>query len=948
MKNLLKRTVSALMIASLIMTNGMVSAIADQQSQDVNQEKYVDEISVSDNVVDKLGDAIEPQTVVTTLASTKGAGELTWSIDSEGRLHIKGAGTPILIRQGLDAEYNTISISKEWPWTKYASMVREVYVELSDFEDASYMFAGMSNAEYIYFTNFDTSETTNMAAMFKDCSYLNSINLSGFDTSKVTNMSMMFDGCECLGITNLSNTYCLNLSKFDTSNVEDMSMMFRDCSDVDFINVSSFDTSKVQNMSEMFAGCEELQNLNIDNFITPELKNMEHMFLGCDLLENLDLSKFDTSEVEYMEGAFDGCESLETLNISGFSFDNIYNDSELNEPWGMFDGCSELDMIICPQNVTEIIALPTENHIWKDVNDKGYIYLEQMGKTHDAPYILYSSGRANDDASLRENVILSADEYENGKITPNYAIYDKRATANFQVTPNEGYRVKDILVDNKSVLDTAKMGPTYKFRLESNTVSVGAIHNISAVFEKADHYIINASAGANGTITEAGESNVKPGDSVKYTFEPDDGYAIYQVIVDGKNVGAVNEYSFNDVSADHSIKVLYKEGLLIAASVSNVEKNSPVIGGTLTNTGLKYYLPRTTVTFIATPDDRYDVYDIAVDGDSMGGIYKYVFEELDDDHIIYTRFVKLCEVTAISGEHGKITPEGLTLIKPGYDLIYNIKPDSEYLIDNIYIDGKKVETSNEYVFKNIKGNHTISANFFKGTYKAFFDPNGGTVNLKAKDVLFGAKYGELPIAEKRGMEFKGWYSAADGGTEINSETIFSEKKDVTLYAHYQGISISVKQKYDVAKFFKDVRDVKKYKVIKVDTGKASISKRGVLKASKAGHIKVVPCVKIGKKTVEQPDKAIEIEITKPAFSVKKTQVKMGETKNIAELATGLPAAATNEFIYSVPNKKKPVAKIDRTTGVLTPIKKGKVKVTLTVKNKQGYSCKAYITVKVLP
>jgi hypothetical protein len=52
-------------------------------------------------------------------------------------------------------------------------------------------------------------------------------------------------------------------------------------------------------------------------------------------------------------------------------------------------------------------------------------------------------------------------------------------------------------------------------------------------------------------------ASVAAGASKTYTFTPDAGYKIKDVIVDGKSVGAVPSYTFQDVSASHTITVEY-------------------------------------------------------------------------------------------------------------------------------------------------------------------------------------------------------------------------------------------------------------------------------------------------------------------------------------------------------------------------------------------------------
>jgi hypothetical protein len=66
-------------------------------------------------------------------------------------------------------------------------------------------------------------------------------------------------------------------------------------------------------------------------------------------------------------------------------------------------------------------------------------------------------------------------------------------------------------------------------------------------------YQISASAGSGGGISPAGEVTVSPGSSATYAIQPNSGYHIADVKVDGNSIGAVASYTFQNVSADHTI-----------------------------------------------------------------------------------------------------------------------------------------------------------------------------------------------------------------------------------------------------------------------------------------------------------------------------------------------------------------------------------------------------------
>ena len=65
-----------------------------------------------------------------------------------------------------------------------------------------------------------------------------------------------------------------------------------------------------------------------------------------------------------------------------------------------------------------------------------------------------------------------------------------------------------------------------------------------------------------------------------------------------------------------------------------------------------------------------------------------------------------------------------------------------------------------------------------------FDPNGGEVTPTTKEVKIGQAYGELPVPTRKGYTFDGWYTAAEGGDEVEATTTVTATTAHTLYAHW--------------------------------------------------------------------------------------------------------------------------------------------------------------------
>ena len=71
------------------------------------------------------------------------------------------------------------------------------------------------------------------------------------------------------------------------------------------------------------------------------------------------------------------------------------------------------------------------------------------------------------------------------------------------------------------------------------------------------YYTIKANAGTGGSISPSGNVSVREGRDQTFTITPDKGYAVANVKIDGKSIGAVKSYTFENVSRTHTIEVIF-------------------------------------------------------------------------------------------------------------------------------------------------------------------------------------------------------------------------------------------------------------------------------------------------------------------------------------------------------------------------------------------------------
>ncbi len=85
---------------------------------------------------------------------------------------------------------------------------------------------------------------------------------------------------------------------------------------------------------------------------------------------------------------------------------------------------------------------------------------------------------------------------------------------------------------------------------------------------------------------------------------------------------------------------------------------------------------------------------------------------------------------------------------------------------------------------------TLYAKWTANEYTVNFHVNGGNELEeadKAKTVAYGSAYGTLPAATKNGYGFVGWFTAAEGGTQVNETDVVSITENQTLYAQWKEL-----------------------------------------------------------------------------------------------------------------------------------------------------------------
>jgi hypothetical protein len=275
--------------------------------------------------------------------------------------------------------------------------------------------------------------------------------------------------------------------------------------------------------------------------------------------------------------------------------------------------------------------------------------------------------------------------------------------------------VKEVLVDKISEGTPAN----YTFE------NVQANHEIHVTFEKTpepepESYLIVSTAGEGGKITPEGDTTVKAGGSQAYTFTPDAGYQVKDVLVDKISEGTPANYTFEKVQANHEIHVTFEktpepepESYTIVSTAGEGGKITPDGNTTVKAGGSQAYAMQ--------PETGYQVKDVLVDNVSVGKVVSYAFEDVKADHTISVTFEiipipdtdpRYYTIVSSAGKGGIISPRGNTTVNAGGSQAYTFAPNDGYMVYSVLVDGEAVEhVGNAYTFSNVRADHTIHVTF---------------------------------------------------------------------------------------------------------------------------------------------------------------------------------------------------------------------------------------------
>lgn len=216
-------------------------------------------------------------------------------------------------------------------------------LNVSNVENASYMFQNCTKLENVDVSNWNTSHMKNLEGLFYYCTSLKQADLNSWNISNAINLRATFYRCQQLvelkidkwdvsKVKNFasifgycSNVEALNLKEWKTSSAETFYAMFDGCTHVKTLDVSNFDTSKVYSLAWMYSGTWNLNNIiGMENWNVNNVSSADHMF-SVTHVSTLELPDFTQSRIRDITSMFKDNYYLESLNLTKLPMNRITN-----------------------------------------------------------------------------------------------------------------------------------------------------------------------------------------------------------------------------------------------------------------------------------------------------------------------------------------------------------------------------------------------------------------------------------------------------------------------------------------------------------------------------------------------------------------------------------------------------------------------------------------------
>ena len=343
---------------------------------------------------------------------------------------------------------------------------------------------------------------------------------------------------------------------------------------------------------------------------------------------------------------------------------------------------------------------------------------------------------------------------------------DQGDTLLLSFTPNSGYRISDVIVNNVSNKNGVRTG-------EYEIQNINSNHDIKVIFERITFNVL-ISTSAGGAVTYIGDNGgihtissyplqKMYGDDLEMNITPHSGYRLKIVTENGKelseeelmNISLSGKYTLLDLTEDVDVVISFERTpytifLTVEGKGALIDGNNVMTRShsDASVTHASEVLCGDDAVFEILPSAGYCIKSITINGKELKGEtleavkneMRYIFQAVGNDSSLEVKFKKkpFTVSSTVVGNNGSISKEGITDVQYGDSFYLEFYPDNDYKVKEVIINGESNRTAAEngyYVLEGIQNDVSILV-----SYESIFTDGGTSIGIYVLSIICVAAF----------------------------------------------------------------------------------------------------------------------------------------------------------------------------------------------------------------
>ena len=355
--------------------------------------------------------------------------------------------------------------------------------------------------------------------------------------------------------------------------------------------------------------------------------------------------------------------------------------------------------------------------------DGGTVYFDVISYFEgDSGTYLLSVGITRAQHTNNYTISVSANPSNGGSVTGGGS-YNQGQSCTVSATANSGYTFVNWTENGTQVSTNA----TYTFTVTSS-------RNLVAHFT-TQGYVITAIAdpSVGGVITGSGGYNY--GETCTLTATANTGYTFQRWTKNGTQVSTNPTYSFTVTESAMYTAHFNAQNYTVTVAANPSNAGSVSGGGS--------YTYGQTCTVTASANNGYAFTNWTENGSQVSTNASYSFTVTGNRNLLANFAQNTHTIHATAGANGIITPSGTITVAHGANQSFSMIPDSDYEVQEVYIDGNPIGAMTSYTFTNVTADHYIHVTFThvdaidennSSTINVYPNPTSGEITLEGEGI----------------------------------------------------------------------------------------------------------------------------------------------------------------------------------------------------------------------